>query len=197
MPFGEYVPLGWLIGFVRSWAEFISDFGVGETETVFRLREDAPFGTVICYEVIFPELFRGFVAGGADFMVNITNDAWFGRTSGPWQHLGMLPLRAVEHRVAIARAANTGISAFVEPSGRVSALAAALRAGRARWAREPADPHRRSTRAGVTGWPTAVSACRPGSRIRTLEEVSRHMLGELKRDIADLEKRLDDLRGHL
>jgi apolipoprotein N-acyltransferase len=119
VPFGEYVPLGWLIGFVRSWAEFISDFGVGEAHTVFRLPE-ASFGTVICYEVIFPELFREFVTRGADFMVNITNDAWFGRTSGPWQHLGMLPLRAVEHRVAIARAANTGISALVEPSGRVA-----------------------------------------------------------------------------
>ncbi len=118
VPFGEYVPLSWLIGFVRSWAEFISDFGVGEVETIFPL-PGAPFGTVICYEVIFPELFRGFVAGGANFMVNITNDAWFGRTSGPWQHLGMLPLRAVEHRVAIARAANTGVSAFVEPSGRI------------------------------------------------------------------------------
>lgn len=118
VPFGEYVPLGWLIGFVRSWAEFISDFGEGIVETVFRLPEGR-FGTVICYEVIFPELFRAFVARGADFMVNITNDAWFGETSGPWQHLGMLPLRAVEHRVAIARAANTGISAFVEPTGRM------------------------------------------------------------------------------
>jgi len=74
---------------------------------------------VICYEVIFPGLFRGFVVGGADFMANITNDAWFGRTSGPWQHLGMLPLRAVENRVAIVRAANTGISGFVGPDGRV------------------------------------------------------------------------------
>jgi len=119
VPFGEYVPLSWLIGFVRSWAEFISDFGTGRVETVFPL-DAAPFGVVICYEVIFPELFRGFVARGAAFMVNITNDAWFGRTSGPWQHLSMLPLRAVEHRVGIARAANTGISAFVEPSGRVS-----------------------------------------------------------------------------
>src|SRR5262249_3821654 len=97
----------------------ISDFGVGKVATVFRLSGTA-FGTVICYEVIFPELFREFVVDGARFMVNITNDAWFGQTSGPWQHLGMLPLRAVEHRVAIARAANTGVSAFVDPSGRVS-----------------------------------------------------------------------------
>jgi apolipoprotein N-acyltransferase len=121
VPFGEYVPLSRLIGFVRSWAEFISDFGVGEAETVFPL-PGAPFGTVICYEVIFPELFRGFVGAGAGFMVNITNDAWFGRTSGPWQHLGMVPLRAVEHRVAIARSANTGVSAFVSPAGRVAPL---------------------------------------------------------------------------
>jgi apolipoprotein N-acyltransferase len=118
VPFGEYVPLAGLLGFVRQWAEFISDFAAGSRKTVFPL-PGAPFGTVICYEVIFPELFRGFVAGGAIFMANITNDAWFGRTSGPWQHLGMLPLRAVENRVAIARAANTGISAFVGPDGRV------------------------------------------------------------------------------
>jgi apolipoprotein N-acyltransferase len=118
VPFGEYVPLAWLLGFVRQWAEFISDFAPGSRETVFPL-PGAPFGTVICYEVISPGLFRGFVAGGASFMTNITNDAWFGRTSGPPQHLGMLPLRAVENRVAIARAANTGISAFVGPDGRV------------------------------------------------------------------------------
>jgi apolipoprotein N-acyltransferase len=120
VPFGEYVPLSGLIGFVRSWAEFISDFAAGERVTVFRLGE-ARFGTVICYEVIFPELVRRFVADGAAFMANITNDAWFGETSGPWQHLGTGPLRAVENRVAIARAANTGISAFVEPTGRISA----------------------------------------------------------------------------
>jgi len=118
VPFGEYVPLSGVLGFVKQWAEFISDFAPGSRETVFPL-PGAPFGTVICYEVISPALFRGFVAGGASFMTNITNDAWFGRTSGPWQHLGMLPLRAVENRVAIARAANTGISAFVGPDGRV------------------------------------------------------------------------------
>jgi apolipoprotein N-acyltransferase len=118
VPFGEYVPLAWLIGFVRSWAEFISDFGAGEKATIMPL-DRAPFGTVICYEVIFPELFRRGVIAGAGFMANITNDAWFGETSGPWQHLATVPLRAVENRVAIARAANTGVSAFVDPSGRV------------------------------------------------------------------------------
>jgi apolipoprotein N-acyltransferase len=121
VPFGEYVPLAWLLGFVRQWAEFISDFAPGSRLTVFPL-PGAPFGTVICYEVISPGLFRGFVVGGASFMTNITNDAWFGRTSGPAQHLGMLPLRAVENRVAIARAANTGISAFVGPDGRVGPI---------------------------------------------------------------------------
>lgn len=128
VPFGEYVPLASLLGFVKGWAEFISEFGTGDTETVFPL-PGAPFGTVICYEVIFPELFRGFVVRGAAFMANITNDAWFGETSGPWQHLGMLPLRAVEHRVAIARAANTGVSAFVEPTGRIDPMLPLLERG--------------------------------------------------------------------
>ena len=119
VPFGEYIPLASVIGFIRQWAEFISDFAPGSTQTVFRL-DEAPFGAVICYEVIFADLFRGFAGGGASFMANITNDAWFGRTSGPWQHLGTLPLRAVENRIAIARAANTGVSALITPDGRVS-----------------------------------------------------------------------------
>lgn len=118
VPFGEYVPLSWLIGFVRGWAEFISEFQAGVTPRVFG-EGPAPFGVVICYEGIFPDLFRKFVAVGAEFMVNITNDAWFGTTSGPMQHLAMLPFRAVENGVAIARAANTGISASVEPDGRI------------------------------------------------------------------------------
>jgi apolipoprotein N-acyltransferase len=119
VPFGEYVPLARVIGFVRRWAEFISEFQAGVAPRIFG-EEPAPFGVVICYEGIFPELFRKFVAGGALYMVNITNDAWFGTTSGPWQHLAMLPFRAVENRVAIARAANTGVSAFVEPDGRIA-----------------------------------------------------------------------------
>lgn len=118
VPFGEYVPLSGLFGFIRRWAEFISELEAGTARSVFGFR-DAPFGVVICYEGLFPELFRQFVARGAQFMVNMTNDAWFGETSGPWQHLAVLPLRAVENRVAIARAANTGVSAMIEPSGRI------------------------------------------------------------------------------
>ena len=79
----------------------------------------APYGVVICYEGIFPDLFRSFVRDGARLMVNMTNDAWFGRTSGPEQHLGMYPFRAVEHRVPVVRAANTGVSAFIDPTGAI------------------------------------------------------------------------------
>jgi apolipoprotein N-acyltransferase len=118
VPFGEYVPLARMLGFVKRWAEFISEFEAGGVASVFR-ELPAPFGVVICYEGIFPELFREFVAQGVAYMVNITNDAWFGTTAGPWQHLAMLPFRAVENRVAIARAANTGVSATVDPDGRI------------------------------------------------------------------------------
>jgi len=118
VPFGEYVPLSGVIGFVRSWAEFIADLEAGSSAVVFP-GPPAPFGVVICYEGIFPDLFRQFVNNGARVMVNMTNDGWFGRTSGPEQHLTMYPLRAVEHRIAVVRAANTGVSAFIAPTGQI------------------------------------------------------------------------------
>jgi apolipoprotein N-acyltransferase len=118
VPFGEYVPLSGVIGFVRSWAEFIADLEPGSRAVVFP-GPPAPFGVVICYEGIFPDLFRQFVNNGARVMVNMTNDGWFGRTSGPEQHLTMYPFRAVEHRIAVVRAANTGVSAFIAPSGQI------------------------------------------------------------------------------
>jgi apolipoprotein N-acyltransferase len=120
VPFGEYVPLKRLLFFVEAIAAEIGDFTPGRRVTILPL-EGAPFGTVICYEVIFPNLFRRFVAEGASFMTNITNDAWFGDSGGPLQHLAMVPLRAVENRIAIVRAANTGVSAFVLPSGAIQA----------------------------------------------------------------------------
>jgi apolipoprotein N-acyltransferase len=116
VPFGEFVPLSGVLGFVRGWAEFIAELEAGSRAVVFDA-PPAPFGVVICYEGIFPDLFRQFVRDGALLMVNMTNDAWFGRTSGPEQHLAMYPFRAVEHRVSVVRAANTGVSAFIAPSG--------------------------------------------------------------------------------
>ena len=118
VPFGEYVPLKRLLFFVEAIAAEIGDFTPGRDLVVFPLA-GAPFGTVICYEVIFPNLFRQFVREGASFMVNITNDAWFGDSGGPLQHVAMVPLRAVENGVAVARAANTGVSALVAPSGAI------------------------------------------------------------------------------
>src|SRR5438094_784582 len=119
VPFGEFVPLSGIIGFVKGWAEFISELEPGARATVFP-GPPAPFGVVICYEGIFPELFRRFVRNGARVMVNMTNDAWFGHTEGPLQHLAMYPLRAVEHRTAVVRVANTGVSAFITPKGRIA-----------------------------------------------------------------------------
>lgn len=118
VPFGEFVPLSGLIGFVRSWAQFIAELESGSSASVFS-GPPAPFAVVICYEGIFPELVRELVRGGARLVVNMTNDAWFGRTAGPWQHLAMYPFRAVEHRVAVVRVANTGVSAFIAPSGHI------------------------------------------------------------------------------
>lgn len=118
VPFGEYIPLSGVIGFVRGWAEFISELEPGVRTVVFP-GPPAPFGVVICYEGIFPELVRDFAKDGARLIVNITNDAWFGRTSGPLQHLAMYPFRAVEHRAPVVRAANTGVSAFIAPSGQI------------------------------------------------------------------------------
>ncbi len=128
VPFGEYVPLKRLLFFVEAIAADIGDFTPGREPVIFPL-EGAPFGTVICYEVIFPNLFRQFVVEGASFMVNITNDAWFGESGGPLQHLATLPLRAVENGIAIARAANTGVSALVHPSGRIGPELGLLRRG--------------------------------------------------------------------
>jgi apolipoprotein N-acyltransferase len=76
---------------------------------------------MICYEVIFPAEVREFVRDGAEFLVNITNDAWFGRSGAPSQHLAMATMRAVENGTYLVRAANTGISAVIAPTGEVLA----------------------------------------------------------------------------
>ena len=119
-PFGEYVPFQQMLFFIDKLVEGIGSFTAGTEITVFTIPQGR-FGVLICYEDVFPDLTRRFVAKGADFLVNITNDAWYGRTSAPYQHLTMAAFRAVENRVPLVRAANTGFSAFVDIDGRVRA----------------------------------------------------------------------------
>ena len=118
VPFGEYVPFERALFFVDRIVEAIGRVAPGLVPTVFHLPA-ADFGVLICYEGVFPALTRRFVDGGADFLVNITNDAWYGRTSAPYQHLAQVTFRAVENRVPLVRSANTGISAFIDPDGRI------------------------------------------------------------------------------
>ena len=117
VPFGEYVPLGKFLPFVNKLVAGIGDYSPGEINPLPIGAHK--LGVLICYEVIFPELAREYVRQGSDLLVNITNDAWFGKSSAPWQHLAMARFRAIENRVWVARAANTGISAFIAPSGKV------------------------------------------------------------------------------
>jgi apolipoprotein N-acyltransferase len=131
-----FLPIGWVRDLRRRAVEggipliggfflWFGGFGRGGEEPVFR-ENGSGFGVLICYESIFPGLSRTYRRGGADFLVNITNDAWFGRerpwwsrTAALYQHPAHLVMRAIENRVGVARSANTGISLFVDPRGRV------------------------------------------------------------------------------
>jgi len=120
VPFGEYVPLKGLLFFIDKMVTGIGDYVPGDSY-VRAGAEFGSFGTVICYEIIFPGLVRKFFTGGGDFLVTITNDAWFGKTAGPYQHFTMAVFRAIENRKPVIRAANTGISGFIDSSGRIAA----------------------------------------------------------------------------
>jgi apolipoprotein N-acyltransferase len=120
VPFGEYVPLERLLFFVNKMVDGIGEFVPGTEPTVFAL-DRFRLGVMICFEVVFPELTRRAVYNGATLMAAITNDAWFGRSAAPYQHLDMVVFRAVENRVPFARAANTGISGFIDAAGRLVA----------------------------------------------------------------------------
>ena len=135
VPFGEYVP-PWLdLEFLRPLLQGIGDFTPGRNvKPLFMHPDSSPLnaaerapqsplalGVLICYETIFPELSRQRVADGAQVLINISNDAWFGRTSAPEQHVQLSALRAVEQERYLARGTNTGISAIVDPRGRIVA----------------------------------------------------------------------------
>jgi apolipoprotein N-acyltransferase len=118
VPFGEYIPLKSLLFFAESLTRQVGDFRAGTDYTISTV-DNHRFSTAICYESIFPNLVRQFVRRGAELLVVITNDGWFGESSAPFQHLRMGVVRAVENRRYEVRTANTGISAIIDPYGRI------------------------------------------------------------------------------
>ncbi|MFC1590534.1 apolipoprotein N-acyltransferase [Candidatus Omnitrophota bacterium] len=136
VPFGEYIPFKKFFAFVERLAPVpIGDFRKGSQYTVFRFdvnrrrssgtkiirkKKTVKFSCLICFEDIFPALARQFKKDGAQFLVNITNDAWFKRSSAPYQHAQASVFRAVENRSSVVRAANTGLSCFIDQRGGIT-----------------------------------------------------------------------------
>ncbi|MBA4397382.1 MAG: apolipoprotein N-acyltransferase [Syntrophus sp. (in: bacteria)] len=127
VPYGEYVPLRRFFPFINKLVVGIGDFrsGPGYKSLIMHASgRPQKLGVMICYEGILPEAGRAYRQQGAGLLVNITNDAWFGNTSAPYQHLSMTTFRSVENRLYLVRAANTGISAIIDPAGRIKARSA-------------------------------------------------------------------------
>jgi len=120
VPFGEYVPLKKWLPFLGKMVANVGDFKTGEKGNTVSWR-NYRLGIQICFEIIFPDLSRAMAQNQAVLLVNITNDAWFGKTGAPYQHFSMAVFRAVENRRSLVRSANTGISGFVDPAGRIIA----------------------------------------------------------------------------
>jgi apolipoprotein N-acyltransferase len=138
VPFGEYVPLQSLLFFAAPLTEQVGTFTAGETPSLLPV-DGHPVSAAICYEVVYPELVRRFVLAGSEMLTTITNDAWFGETSAPYQHFAQAGMRAIEEGRYLVRAANTGISGIVDPYGHVRAQTAiyqpAVLVGEARFLR--------------------------------------------------------------
>jgi apolipoprotein N-acyltransferase len=118
VPFGEYTPYTAVFAFIEKITHAIGDITPG-SQIVLHESSGVRFGSPICYEIIFPDLVRRFAKAGAEFLVTITNDGWYGRSSAPRQHFAIAVFRAVENRRFLLRAATTGISGIIDPYGRV------------------------------------------------------------------------------
>jgi apolipoprotein N-acyltransferase len=122
VPFGEYTPYKSLFFFAGNLLNEVGLFEPGTERTVFTTGGHT-YGTFICYESIFGNEIREFAKMGAEVLVNISNDGWYGDTSAPWQHLNMVRMRAIENHRWIIRSTNTGVTASITPYGRVIAAA--------------------------------------------------------------------------
>jgi apolipoprotein N-acyltransferase len=125
VPFGEYIPFERQLPFFRDFIDVpVGDYTPGEGYAMFDIAAgsaDLKYAALICFEDIFPSFVRRFVRGGADFLINITNDAWFKESSEQLQHAQASVFRAIENRVAVVRAANTGFSCYISPKGIIEA----------------------------------------------------------------------------
>jgi len=126
VPFGEYLPWGILTSWAREMVPAAGNFTAGASAAPLQWH-DVRIGVMICFESIFPELARKGTAAGANCLAVITNDSWFGDTGAPWQHAAIAAFRAVEQRRWIIRAANTGISEIISPTGQVVAKSSLFR----------------------------------------------------------------------
>lgn len=118
VPFGEYVPCKKLFFFSETISKDVGDFQPGDTYLTVSLRGHA-VNAIICFEAVFPDLCREFVRKGSELIINLTNDGWYGDTWAPYQHLAMARWRAVETRRYLLRAANSGITAVIGPTGEI------------------------------------------------------------------------------
>jgi apolipoprotein N-acyltransferase len=118
VPFGEYVPFSRLLFFARKLTGKVSKFTPGDERKVFRLNGHR-YGVFICYEAVFADEVRQFARLGAEVLVNVSDDGWYGDTSAPWQHLNMARMRAIENRRWLLRDTNNGVTAAIDPYGRV------------------------------------------------------------------------------
>jgi apolipoprotein N-acyltransferase len=122
VPFGEYVPFKSILFFAGSLLAEAGNLSPGTHRTVFAF-DGHHYGTFICYESTFADEVRLFVLKGADVLINISDDGWYGDTSAPWQHLDMVRMRAIENHRWVLRATNTGVTAAINPYGKVTTAA--------------------------------------------------------------------------
>ena len=118
VPFGEYIPFKDLLFFAHKLTGRVSEFTRGRQREVFHLNGHR-YGVFICYEAVFADEVRQFARLGAEVLVNISDDGWYGDTSAPWQHLNMARMRAIENRRWLLRDTNSGVTAAIDPYGRV------------------------------------------------------------------------------